>query len=258
MPAAVWMQIDRFMAISPTVIYPLTLAGLLHYILTTQAGTASTLLIICSSRDTFLRQLAQSLQKHQGGGEEDDYMRDVISPSLHNLLTARHIKLAFCASVQALLAYLTIHGQTGSAHGGQHGSRPRMVLVNPLALHASTLSFSAQGLSRSFAAATETALQLGAVLQVVECPGEGTTAEPPADGEDFEMQIEDRESHDDTNTEQDPWEQEVSILNVSARRFGSNSGESGWAGRTVKAKRIAARWFQFQKLDNEQICEAPG
>jgi hypothetical protein len=245
------------MAISPTVIYPLTLAGLLHYILTTQAGTASTLLIVCSSRDTFLRQLAQSLQEHQGVGE-DNYMRDVVSPSLHNLLTARHIKLAFCASVQALLAYLTIHGQTGSVHSDEHGLRPRMVLVNPLALHASTLSFSAQGLSRSFAAATETALQLGAVLQVVECPGEGTTAEPPADGEDFEMQIEDRESHNDTNTEQDPWEQELSILNVSARRFGSNSGESGWAGRTVKAKRIAARWFQFHKLDNERIYEAPG
>lgn len=245
------------MAISPTVIYPLTLAGLLHYILTTQAGTASTLLIVCSSRDIFLRQLAQSLQKQQDAGE-DDYMQDVVSPSLHNLLTARHVKLAFCASVQALLAYLTVHGQTGSAHDGEHGSRPRMILVNPLALHASTLSFSAQGLSRSFAAATETALQLGAVLQVVECSSEGITTEPTAEGEDSEMQIEERESHNDTNSEQDPWEQEVSVLNVSARRFGSSSGERAWAGRTVKAKRIAARWFQFQNLDDHRVREAPG
>jgi len=245
------------MAISPTVIYPLTPAALLRYILTTQVGTASTLLIVCSCRDDFLRQLARSLQKQQDVGG-DDCMQDVVSPSLHNLLTTRHIKLAFCASVQVLLAYLTVHGQTGSVHDGEHGSRSRMILVNPLALHASGLSFSAQGLSRSFAAATETALQLGAVLQVVECPSEGITTEPMAEGEDPEMQIEQRESHNDTNSEQDPWEQEVSILNVSARRFGPSSGERAWAGRTVKAKTIAARWFQFQNLDDQRMREAPG
>jgi hypothetical protein len=51
---------------------------------------------------------------------------------------------------------------------------------------------------------------------------------------------------------QDPWEQEVSILNVSARRFGSGSGERAWAGRTVKVKRIAARWFRFHNLETRQ------
>jgi hypothetical protein len=57
-----------------------------------------------------------------------------------------------------------------------------------------------------------------------------------------------RETESETEeTELDPWEQEVSILNVSARRFGSAGGERAWAGRTVKARRIAARWFSFQK-----------
>jgi hypothetical protein len=245
------------MSISPTVLYPLTLAGLLHYILTTQAGTASTLLIICSSRDTFLHQLAQSLQHHPGTGQ-DGYVQDMVSPSLHNLLTTQHVKLAFCASVQALLAYLTAYGQNVPAHNVEQGTRARLVLVNPLALHASTMSFSAQGLSRSFAAATETALKLGAMLQMVECPVEGDATEPEAGGDDLDMESGEQDNCTDPSAEEDPWEQEVSILNVSARRFGSNSDERAWAGRTVKAKRIAARWFRFQELDNHEPREAPG
>jgi hypothetical protein len=63
-----------------------------------------------------------------------------------------------------------------------------------------------------------------------------------------------RETESETEeTELDPWEQEVSILNVSARRFGSAGGERAWAGRTVKARRIAARWFSFQK----QVRQSP-
>jgi hypothetical protein len=251
------LDADRsIMSVEPTVLYPLTLPGLLHFILTTQAGTASTTLIICSSRDAFLHHLAQSLQDDQGAAQ-DGYTQNMASPSLHNLLTTRHVKLAFCASVQALLAYLTECGQRGSADIVEHGGKQRIVLVNPLALHASTLSFSAQGLSRSFAAATETAHKLGAMLHIVECPIHDKNSEGHAEDEDVDMEN-GEEDHIDTNIEEDPWEQEVSILNVSARRFGSNSGERAWAGRTVKAKRIAARWFRFQKVDDPRTHNYPG
>jgi hypothetical protein len=237
---------------SPTVLHPLTLAGLLHHILATQSATTTTTVIICSSRDDFLQDLSQSLQhdpseNHNGDGRT----QDIAYPSLHNLLTTRLVKLAFCTSVQTLLAYLTAHGGNRSPHANGWADKTRLFLVNPLALHASTLSFSAQGLSRSFAAAAETALKVGAALHVVECHSEGKVPGHQAESEHLEMSNEnDAHAEIEEQENQDPWEQEVSILNVSARRFGSNNGERAWAGRTVKAKRIAARWFRFEKVNN--------
>lgn len=228
-----------------TVLYPLTLPELLDYILTTQSNTAPTLLVICSSRHAFVQDLSDSLQAEDlsdslqadDDGQGPGGLALLVTPTLHNLFTTRHVKLAFCASVQALLAYLAAYGPSGTMHVGDYGgrARARMVLVNPLALHAPTPSFSAQGLSRTFAAAAETALKADAVLHVVECRGRRRAAEE--------------------DEEDDPWEQEVSILNVSARRFGSGAGEKAWAGRTIKAKRIAGRWFRFHRLGGHQLSE---
>ncbi|KAH7395070.1 hypothetical protein DE146DRAFT_68846 [Phaeosphaeria sp. MPI-PUGE-AT-0046c] len=241
------------MVMSPTVLYPLTLVGLIHHILQTQSGTATTTLVICSSRDAFVRQLSQSLQDNSQDDHEDQNgrLQNLATPTLHNLLTTRHIKLAFCASVQTLLAYLTAYGRDASLDAVGPVMGARMILVNPLSLHASTLSFSAQGLSRTFSAATETALKSGTALHVVECQNGSRLAEQ-REGEDVDMDDVNEENTAGEDAEQDPWETEVSILNVSARRFGSNSGERAWAGRTVKAKRIAARWFRFQQLHEEQ------
>jgi hypothetical protein len=240
------------MSIPPTVLYPLTLVALFHHILATQSGTVSTTLVVCTSRDVFLQHLLHSLE-HARSENEQGNVQDIISPSLHNLLTARHIKLAFCTSVQALLAHLTAHGPDRPVSSVEGGERARIVIVNPLALHASTLSFSAQGLSRIFAAATETALKANAILHIVECHGEGRTFNHQVEGDaDMSCEGNDEGDHDTTQREEDPWDQEVAVLNVSARRFGSNSNERAWAGRTVKAKRIAARWFQFQKLDDHR------
>jgi len=246
------------MSSSPIVLHPFTLPKLLHHILRTQ--TAATTLIICSSRDVFLQHLLHALeqelseeQTHIGSG-----LQDLITPSLHSLSTARHVKLTFCASVQALLAYLTAYGRDGPiARTKNSQQKPRLVLVNPLALHAPTPSFSAQGLSRAFAAATETALRTEAELQVVEYQTKCARTEHD-DGEDVDMN-EGEESHVAEEDEaQDPWDQEVSILNVSARRFGSNGGERAWAGRTLKARSIAARWFRFQEVGDGEAHEDPG
>ncbi|KAH7398416.1 hypothetical protein BKA66DRAFT_566021 [Pyrenochaeta sp. MPI-SDFR-AT-0127] len=243
------------MSTGPTVLCSLTLPKLLDYVLATQSGTASTLLIICSSRDGFLQDLAEALRQ-DGGKDEVSGLKQLITPTLHNLSTTRHVQLAFCASVQTLLAYLSACCRTESRYVGDAKERARLVLVNPLALHASTSFFSAQGLSRTFAAAAETAMIMGVVLHVVECQGKHVVYEDH-DGEDAAM--------DDLrgevlaeNEEEDPWEQEVSILNVSARKFGSNTGERAWVGRTVKVKRIARRWFQFHKLDGGQMHKHPG
>jgi hypothetical protein len=196
----------------------------------------------------FIQDMASSLHNH--GEQDTDSLKQLVVPTLHNLLTTRHVKLAFCASVQALSAYLTAYGRSGTNLADEAKDRERVVLVNPLALHASTSSFSAQGLSRCFAAAAEVALNPSITLHIAECEGRRERREEQHD-EDTEMDTEEGERSTETHIK-DPWEQEVSILNVSARRFGSGSGERAWAGRTVKAKRIAARWFRFHNLETRQ------
>jgi len=209
----------------------------------------------------------------------------LIAPTLHNLFTVRHVKLVFCATVQALLAYLTAHGQPAIKHVDTE-PRERLILVNPLALHASTSSFSAQGLSRTFASAAETASKTGAVLYMVECQGKQRDMAEHNEQDNNEQDNNEQDNNEQDNNEQDnneqdnneqdtemvdeheqtrahveegdPWDQEVSILNVSARRFGSGSSDRAWAGRTVKARSIAARWFQFRKPDDCQTRKDPG
>lgn len=243
------------MSLSPTVLHPLTLAGLLDYILATQSGICPTILVVCSSRDSFVEELLEALQ-HEQTEHGSARLDDLIAPTLFNLSTTQHIRLAFCPSVQTLLAYLTAYGgrrKTERVVGGSEG-RERLVLVNPLALHASTTSFSAQGLSRTFAAATEAALDAGAVLNMVECQGKRRRSaehEDKDEDEDADM-VEGDEQGSVTAGEEDPWDQELSILNVSARRFGSNSSDRAWAGRTVTARRVAGRWFHFHTVDHQQ------
>ncbi|KAJ4301742.1 hypothetical protein N0V90_003835 [Kalmusia sp. IMI 367209] len=230
------------MATPPTVLYPLSLPALLHHVLTGQSATVPTTLIVCSGRDTFLQDLVGAYQLQESHAREK--ILQLAAPTLHNLFTARHVKITFCASVQTLLACLTARNRAVSEEAGasEREASERIVLVNPLSLHAATSSFSAQGLSRTFAAAVETSLRLHATLMVAECQGEWMQPTDEAEGEEEALEKEPRAS-----TEEDPWEQEVSILNVSAKKFG---GDRAWAGRTVKVKRIAARWFRFRRLDN--------
>ena len=144
---------------------------------------------------------------------------------------------------------------------GEEKQYPVLVLLNPLALLAPTPAFSAQGLGRLVAAGVEAAGRAGTRLLVVECVGadagrgrRGVVGE----GEDVDMELGlDEEDAGDgegvegrlDSREEDPWEQGIPILNVSARRFGSGGGERGWAGRTVKARRVMERWCRFSSLE---------
>ncbi|KAF2188115.1 hypothetical protein K469DRAFT_724711 [Zopfia rhizophila CBS 207.26] len=222
---------------TPTILQPLTFPTLLQHILRTQSSAAPTTLLVCSSREAFLQ-----------SSSENQSLQSLLTPTLHNLFTAQNIKIVFCASLQILLAYLSAYKGSGFESGRQE----KLVLVNPLSLHGLTPAFSAQGLSRTFAAAVDTALRVGARLVVVECVGMRRGV--PLDDEEVDAIMRDVEKGEDGGemrheVDGDPWEQEVPILNVSVRRFGSGNGERAWAGRAVKVKRIASRWFRFQKID---------
>jgi hypothetical protein len=249
----------------PTVIYPLTLPHLLQRILTTQSHTPSTTLVVCSTREAFLQSLVTAVQpehqqdQDQGQDQTREKLLHLATPTLHNLFTARHVKVVFCASVQTLLAYFTSL-KLSAAPNPEHAAGSereattslRLVLVNPLSLHAATSSFSAQGLSRTFAAAVETSLRVNAQLVVAECQGacmQPNFSRETGNDEDENDNDEDGEGGGEESVVLDPWEQDVSILNVSAKKFGAGTNDRAWAGRTVKVKRIAARWFRFHRLD---------
>ena len=223
---------DMDMAVLP----PLTLPALLDYILASQSPSSPTTLLVCSPRNAFVHHLAA----HLGHAR-------LLAPTLHNLLSIRRVTLAFCPSVQALLAYLSVYDRPGYIHVDESDGRERLMLVNPLALHAHTPAFSAQGLSRTFAAAADTATRTGALLQMVECLGQLSASDRDM-GDDLNIDMDMDTGMDmvmDTAHGEDPWEQHVSILNVSAPRFGSAADEAALAGRTVTARTVAARWFRF-------------
>lgn len=246
------MASKRDMALPPTVIYPLTLPALLRYVLSTQSAAVPTRLVVCSSKEAFLLSLAAALQLQEGRDQPRSWPLQFAAPTLHNLLTARHVQVAFCASVQILLAYFTSLKPPASSENTSsnvtQGPSERFILVNPLSLHAATSAFSAQGLSRTFAAAVETSLRVHAQLVVAECQGACTQPHSPR-----EHEHENEDGYIGNRQPQvqpeDPWEQEVSILNISVKKL----GDRPWAGRTIKVKRIAGRWFRFHKLDNPEL-----
>ncbi|KAF2744217.1 hypothetical protein M011DRAFT_408938 [Sporormia fimetaria CBS 119925] len=244
------------MSCPPTVLYPLTLVSLLHFVLATQVSTGSTTLIICSSREAFFHHVAQSVKPSNDSRHAGERFQLHFAPTLRNLLAAQHVHLAFCDSVPALRAYLSAYRGVVSAPSVQQRiGGHTLMLINPLSLHAESTSFSAQGLSRTFAGAVETALRLDAKLLMVETTeGHNRPVDVRGDDPDAVTRPGDNggaaleTSHESLG----PWDQEVPMLNDSVRRFVSRSGQWPWAGRTVQASRVAGRWFRFCRLAEEE------
>ncbi|KAF2273565.1 uncharacterized protein EI97DRAFT_452303 [Westerdykella ornata] len=240
------------MPFQPTVLHPLTLPALLDAILAAQhtPQASRTTLIVCSSREDFLQDLAQSARSHEDQESAEQRLQQLTAPTLRNLMTAKHVEVMFCPSVPVLLAYLTACSVQRDV-SGEGSERRTLVLANPLSLHVPTPYFSAQGLSRTFAAAVETAIRVHARLFVVEAQGSHRkTGHGDAEDEvDAAMREADEAIPEKPETQGDPWEQEVPILNDSVRRLPSGGGERSWAGRTVKVNRVAARWFRFCRAE---------
>ena len=98
-------------------------------------------------------------------------------------------------------------------------------------LHRLTAEHSAQGLSRSLAAVVETAKLDGQRLVLAESIP--LNAEVESVG---------------TDSVDDPWKEQVPLLSGSVR-FGGE--DRMWAGKTVEAARVLAKWCRFVKLGEE-------
>ena len=205
-------------------------------------------LVICSTRQAFLRQIAptiltpqaQEIPASQEGSDEDESPQEPLPhrflvPTLGLLASAKALKLAFCPSVKSLRAYLSICTAatkvTGPCETDDMGS---LIIVDLVLLHRDTLEYSVQGLSRSFACGVEAAARNSMNLRLVEC----------------------RDIHGvhDSSRGYDLWNAQVPLLSGSVRLGGD--GES-WAGRVISVKNIASRWFELEEKRPEADGSAP-
>ncbi len=98
-------------------------------------------------------------------------------------------------------------------------------------LHRSTAEHSAQGLSRSLAAAVETAKVNGQRLVLAES-----------------IALNGEVEYEGIGSVGDPWKEQVPLLSGSVR-FGGE--DRVWAGKTVALERVVGRWCQFVMVGDE-------
>ena len=279
----------------PKVLHPIETADFIHWLLD-HCTPPSTLLVAHRSQDFLLEILgSEQHNERQKLGTSDSppgtptrpYSR--LGTSLSQLKAAEHIQTTYLSSKVLLSFYLAGRGPQAHQRARDEASglaaaaatataaaaraadpphprrQPILALLNPICLHRGTPHFSAQGLSRTFAAAVEAAARNGQRLVVAECPSRVTAEvrqmvlagpEPlrlqaltaRAEEERAAAERDADEGYEGLAEEgEDPWEVEVGILNVTTRRFGG--GERGWVGRTVKARAVAERWFEFERVD---------
>lgn len=203
--------------------------------------TAPISLVICATRETFLQDLQTDLHR-----DSPESLHPLLVPTIHLLATTRTIRLAFTPTLGHLRAYLATYQLTietlekSSRLQGLVSLSPMLFIFGLIALHSSSTEFSAQGLSRSVAMAVEAADNARAKLVL---------AELRKGGENETMDAGDNIG--ESETEYDPWRQQVSLLNGSVR-FGDDSRP--WSGRTVEVRTIVGRWCKFEALDEQDYA----
>ncbi|KAF2226957.1 hypothetical protein BDZ85DRAFT_257031 [Elsinoe ampelina] len=229
-------------------------------------ATSSSTLVVCSSKDDFMHFLYNAivtdnkLSKQHGTADQpiDIEMNDpdfdedeadrsrlaehpLLQPTLYMLFAASKLKVAFCPSTPHTLAYLAslpLKRDSSSTSNVDSPGPPLLAVLNPITQHDGTRSYSAQGLTRFFAAAVSTAHDLGARLIIAECRVPQTPRALYV-GDLF------AEAEDATNRQAtpSPWDEQIPITNVKAK--GAASREIGWQGRTVSIREVAGKWCEF-------------
>jgi hypothetical protein len=222
------------------------ISGFINYVL--DKHTKPSVIVVCMTREAFLQQLSADLTKPDRPGDSKGLLQQ---PTLRILATSQTVKLAFCPDVTNLRAYLAAfparNVQDALPKASASGDHAILALLNLLELHRPTSAFSAQGLNRTFAPAVEAAHHTGHHLVVAECTIPHT-ADPGV--EQYEATTTDQPGEvtvlDPCDSPSNPWDEEVSILNVTTKSFGA--GGRGWVGRTVKLRHVAERWCRFEDL----------
>lgn len=212
-----------------------------QYILQHQAMHA--MVVICSTREVFLEEIYASMPDIVQSEDGDECLaHPFLVATIHQLATSRTVNVAYAPTLAHLRAYLATYDSGGSVRpllGAQnlhHCSPPMLAIFGMLRLHYSTVEFSAQGLSRTFAVAVEAATAASRRLVIADPPKVALT----------EDMVHATES--DAVTPSDPWRDQIPLLNGSAR-FGN--ADRTWAERTIEAARVASRWCGFMSPPGE-------
>lgn len=219
-------------------------AQFLDYVL--HNHTPPTSIIICSTREVFIEQLFPTLtpireeQDSTEMREEEPHqsnnanLEHLVSPTVRLIAKSRTVEISFCPELAHLRASLSVlrapQFETELVPPRSDACRPLLAVLNLVALHHGTSEFSAQGLSRTFALAAETASREGLQLILSEC----------------------RDVLDQENPDRGArlWKTPVPLLNGSVRIGGTGSG---WAGRTVNVEGVARRWFEFPEREDNAV-----
>ncbi|KAJ5433182.1 uncharacterized protein N7458_012338 [Penicillium daleae] len=194
---------------------------------------ADTRLIVCGTKAELLIQLSWAIRAQHADSNAAP-RHDLLTKTIGLLANSSRIQLAFCPSVESLRAYLAVLRPVDTPHYDSEPERsrsnPLLVILDMVALHVPTIEFSAQGLSRSFAASVESASRANVDLMLCECTNAVDTMSPYW-GDKL-------------------WDTQVPLLNGSVRLRGE---EGTWGGRGVPIKQVAQRWFEFDRGMHEEI-----
>jgi hypothetical protein len=235
---------------SPVVLEGIDIPGLIQYVL--DKHTAPSTIVVCSSKDAFLKQLQAALTEHAAAQAENVAPRQQLltKRTLRLLAFSRTVKLVFCPELAHLRAYLATYpycDEASSPSTAQVSSSAPfhriLVILNPIQIHKPTSAFSAQGINRTFATAVDAASATGSQLIFAECPHTDDSAPT-----DEAIPFADDSTATAVQAEGGPWDEAVSILNVTTKSFGT--GERGWVGRTVTVRSMAGRWCRFFKTND--------
>lgn len=201
-------------------------------------------LIICSTRDAFLQSLLYEVT--QENHDQQNNALDLLAPTLSNLHNSRNVQITFCSDLTNLRAYFATlrHSHqpeqvVPESKVTPDQNRPLLMTINPIRIHGQTLSYSAQGFNRTFAAIVDVAHDIGHQLIMVECFNPEDEYETGFQG--------DEDILDGDHVATNAWDRELSMLNITTKTFGA--GERAWVGRTVRIRQVAERWCEFRKLE---------
>ncbi|KAJ5312394.1 hypothetical protein PENANT_c027G07098 [Penicillium antarcticum] len=183
-------------------------------------------LIVCATKAEFLVQLAAAIRS-QRADPDAAASHDLLTKTIGLLARSSKIRLSFCPTLESLRAYLAVLTTTDGVtteDAQSSGGRRLLAVLNMMALHITTSEFSAQGLSRTLAAAVEAASRAELDLRLYEC---ANSLDPTS--VDWGRKL---------------WDMTVPLLNGSVRMRGD---ESTMSGRGVTLKRVVSRWFEFDQ-----------
>jgi hypothetical protein len=251
----------------PQIITDIRLSEFIQHVLSNDPQPVT--LVVCATKERFTEQLlaacsdtqSTTIDEAQRPSDGDIAATEETTtpkthfllkpPSLLQLANSRNVKLVFCHDLthfRACLATLAIPKPRlePSTLVEETNQQPSLLaILSPIDIHRFTTSFSAQGLNRTFALAVEAAHATRKHLVMVEFPEcQHRGAERDVEGYELESEAV------PATASVDPWDEEVSILNVTTKSFGA--GGRGWVGRTATIRRTVERWCVFSTFQRQR------